>query len=155
MKDKELAKLIEKWFADHSQDSNKWNRSAAGVAIQTGVRACGNWKNAKRGNPRKAHQAMRETLARQNGWEPPEENEGYWRFKNPEKNRKKRKNFKSFSCMFLALWYGFSSYENCKSSWNCRDCFARYGYARDGRALLPKDQTSLLSASGETFGRYG
>lgn len=75
MKDKELAKLINEWFKTNSDDPNKWNRNAVGIAIQAGVDSCGNWKGAPRGNPRRAHKAMLETLARRNGWVPPEENE--------------------------------------------------------------------------------
>ncbi len=52
MQDKELSILIQNWF--NKDISNKWSDSAVGRTIKDNLKSLGNWKNAPRGNPRKA-----------------------------------------------------------------------------------------------------
>lgn len=55
--DAELAGLLSKWFERHSKDRNRW-RTPVGLAVKEGVGAFGNWRNARRGNPKAGYRAM-------------------------------------------------------------------------------------------------
>ena len=64
------------WHKKQLSNREKYTSNEVGKVIRLIVENSDNWKGAPRGNPRRAYQAMRETQARQNGWTPPDENEG-------------------------------------------------------------------------------
>lgn len=49
-----LGHAITEWWTRNKSDPNKWNRTLVGRAIKSIAIESGNWKNAPRGNPRKA-----------------------------------------------------------------------------------------------------
>lgn len=55
MSDKELAKELENWFKNNTNNPNKWNRSAVGIIIKQTLNNLNNWRNAPRGNPAKGY----------------------------------------------------------------------------------------------------
>jgi hypothetical protein len=60
MNESDLAKEIENWFKNNSNNPNKWNRSPVGIVIKQSLNSLNNWKNAPRGNPAKGYRKAME-----------------------------------------------------------------------------------------------
>lgn len=58
MKDVELAAELKVWFNKHVKSPNVWNQTKTGRLIKETLLSSGNWKNKRRGNPKKGF-AMR------------------------------------------------------------------------------------------------
>lgn len=71
MNTKELAENLDKWFTETSNSKNRWNNNPVGLLLNKRLNETGNWKNAPRGDLRKAKRAKEMNLAknwaRQNG----------------------------------------------------------------------------------------
>jgi hypothetical protein len=67
--EKQLVNELEKFFKENSSNRNIWCQTELGKYLKNKINSLGYWKNAARGNPRKGFDKMRETIARQNGWE--------------------------------------------------------------------------------------
>lgn len=62
MKEKELAAELNNWFKQIKIKQNFWNRNPVAQVIKENLSKIGNFKNLPRGNPRKAHETMRQKL---------------------------------------------------------------------------------------------
>ena len=71
MNEKILIEEVKKWFNLQSNNKNKWCRNSFGVFLKNELNKLGNWKNAKRGNTRKAKRKMEWVLACRAGYDGP------------------------------------------------------------------------------------
>lgn len=72
---KELAFELAAWHKRNLTNRCRYSDNEVGKMIRDIAESSGNWRAARRGNPRKGKEGQLLYYARQNGYVPPEENE--------------------------------------------------------------------------------